>query len=64
MRSKSPEVDLDPFPLKRILGYDKQYLMVKIQFSRSGKLRELLYHIYPTPQLGQDVTQGQFLSEV
>ena len=23
-----------------------------------------LYHIYPTPPLGQDMTQGQFLSEV
>ena len=22
------------------------------------------YHIYPTPPLGQDMTQGQFLSEV
>ena len=25
---------------------------------------ELLYHIYPTPPLGQDMTQGQFLSGV
>ena len=23
-----------------------------------------IYHIYPTPPLGQDMTQGQFLSEV
>ena len=24
----------------------------------------LTYHIYPTPPLGQDMTQGQFLSGV
>ena len=23
-----------------------------------------IYHIYPTPSLGQDMTQGQFLSGV
>ena len=25
---------------------------------------EIVYHIYPTPPLGQDMTQGQFLSGV
>ena len=24
----------------------------------------IVYHIYPTPPLGQDMTQGQFLSGV
>ena len=24
----------------------------------------IIYHIYPTPPLGQDITQGQFLSGV
>ena len=26
--------------------------------------KERVYHIYPTPPLGQDMTQGQFLSGV
>ena len=29
-----------------------------------GNVRAEHIHIYPTPQLGQDMTQGQFLSEV
>ena len=27
-------------------------------------LENYIYPIYPTPPLGQDMTQGQFLSEV
>ena len=32
--------------------------------SRSSHNLDLLYHIYPTPPLGQDMTQGQFLNGV
>ena len=28
--------------------------------SLMGKYRRMLYHIYPAPPLGQDMTQGQF----
>ena len=28
------------------------------------QLSKYFYYIYPTPPLGQDMTQGQFLSEV
>ena len=37
----------------------KNYLMPKLFFKKNSG-----YHIYPTPPLGQDMTQGQFLSGV
>ena len=32
--------------------------------NNSIKYQPFVYHIYPTPPLGQDMTQGQFLSGV
>ena len=43
---------------KKILRKSRQYIPLYIIISF------LTYHIYPTPLLGQDVAQGQFLSEV
>ena len=30
--------------------------------TKRGDFGRYVYHIYPTPPLGQDMTQGQFLS--
>ena len=35
-----------------------------IRFSYGSFENDTGYHIYPTPPLGQDMTQGQFLSGV
>ena len=44
--------------LLSLLFYRFQFLcLIVYQFSR-------VIHIYPTPPLEQDMTQGQFLSEV
>ena len=45
-------------------GMTLSNLMVRLQLLRFEECGIPLYHIYPTPPLGQDMTQDQFLSGV
>ena len=62
---------MESYPFKerkkeRTKGKDKNMvkkLVLKLDVMSSSGI-VYLYHIYPTPPLGQDMTKGQFLSEV
>ena len=44
---------------------NNSYLRYCIDFAHDFHGNSMtVYHIYPTPPLGQDITQGQFLSGV
>ena len=51
------------FLYKDSVGIKKKNTNADIPFNNETKthtLLPILYHIYPTPPLGQDMTQGQF----
>ena len=64
---KSPILTLISSPPQ---SYKRNFEKKNIFFSQHGLILYLfnnfrfIYHIYPTPPLGQDMTQGQFLSGV
>ena len=61
---RSPDKDTDFFDI--IAGVLQKDTLTRYLFIICLRyvLRTSIYHIYPTPPLGQDMTQGQFLSKV